>query len=186
MNGGCVLRIDPLPPEHAASIAPANVKATKEGSRFMLVLLRVGFRWVLSAFLLPAAFSVAGPAAAAASVPCAGADPAIVSAGVQGTSSDGRINRYSIAIRVVNLGRATQPSNVLQSVEIYQNGIKLDTKGLPPLRPGQAYSFPYVFQRSIDAGEGTSTLALKLVMRQPSPPGKQDCNASNDAYTVTF
>ncbi len=121
-----------------------------------------------------------------ASAGCAGADPAIASARVQSTNSDGRVNRYSLAIRVVNLGRAKQPSNVLQSVEIYQNDIKLDTKGLPPLRPGQAYSFIYVFQRSIDAGVGTSTLALKLVMRQPSPPGKQDCNAGNDSYTVTF
>jgi hypothetical protein len=27
---------------------------------------------------------------------------------------------------------------------------------------------------------------LKLVMRQPSPPGNMDCNAANDTYTVTF
>ncbi|HEX5274899.1 MAG TPA: hypothetical protein VFW34_06460 [Candidatus Rubrimentiphilum sp.] len=121
-----------------------------------------------------------------ASSGCRGADPAIVSARVHGTTSDGRINRYALAIRVANLGSAKQPSNVLQSVEIYQNGIKLDAKGLPPLRPGQSYSFTYIFQRSTDAGEGTSTLALKLVMRQPSPPGKQDCNAGNDTYSITF
>ncbi len=151
----------------------------------MNMLLTVGFRRVLSLLLLAAAFTLARPAAGAA-VPCAGADPAIVSARVQGTNSDGRVNRYSLAIRVANLGRLKQPSNVLQSVEIYQNDIKLDTKGLPPLRPGQAYSFTYVFQRSVDAGEGTSTLALKLVMRRPTPPGKQDCNAANDSYTITF
>ncbi len=152
----------------------------------MNMLLTVGFRRVLSLLLLPAAFTLVRPGAGAAATPCAGADPAIVSARVQGTNSDGRINRYSLAIRVTNLGRSKQPSNVLQSVEIYQNDIKLDAKGLPPLRPGQSYSFTYIFQRSIDAGEGTSTLALKLVMRQPSPPGKQDCNASNDAYSITF
>jgi hypothetical protein len=129
--------------------------------------------------LIPASTSFAAAA-------CLGADPAIVSARVQGTNTDGRVNRYSLVIRVMNLGRAKQPSNVLQSVEIYQNDIKLDTKGLPPLRPGQVYSFTYVFQRSVDAGEGTSTLALKLVMRQPSPPGAQDCNAGNDSYTVMF
>lgn len=152
----------------------------------MNMLLTVGFRRVLSLLLLAVAFVLALPAGGTAATPCAGADPAIVAARVQGTNSDGRVNRYSLAIRVANLGRAKQPSNVLQSVEIYQNDIKLDTKGLPPLRPGQAYTFTYVFQRSTDAGEGTSTLALKLVMRQPSPPGKQDCNAGNDAYTVTF
>lgn len=121
-----------------------------------------------------------------ANAACIGADPAIVSAHVKGITNDGQVNRYTLNIRVINFGNLKQPSNVLQSVEIYQNGIKLDTKGLPPLRPHQAYAFPYVFQRSIDAGDGTSTLALKLVMRQPSPPGKQDCNAANDSYSVTF
>jgi hypothetical protein len=121
-----------------------------------------------------------------ANAACVGADPAIVSAHVKSITADGQVNRYTLNVRVINFGSLKQPSNVLQSVEIYQNGIKLDTKGLPPLRPHQAYSFPYVFQRSIDAGDGTSTLVLKLVMRQPSPPGKQDCNASNDRYSVTF
>ncbi len=152
----------------------------------MNMLLTVGFRRVLSLLLLVVAFALVRPAPGAAATPCAGADPAIVSARVQSPNSDGRVNRYTLAIRVVNLGRANQPSNVLQSVEIYQNDIKRDTKGLPPLRPGQAYTFTYVFQRSVDAGQGTSTLALKLVMRQPSPPGKQDCNADNDSYSVTF
>jgi len=121
-----------------------------------------------------------------ANAACIGADPAIVSAHVKGITTDGHVNRYTLNIRVINFGNLKQPSNVLQSVEIYQNGIKLDTKGVPPLGPHQAYSFPYVFQRSINAGDGTSTLALKLVMRQPSPPGKQDCNAANDRYSVTF
>lgn len=117
---------------------------------------------------------------------CAGADPAIVSASVQSTNSDGRVSRYSLAVRVVNLGRAKQPSNLLQSIDVYENGIKLDTKGLPPLRPGQGYTFRYVYQRSTDAGAGTTELHLQLSVRQPSPPGKQDCNAANDAFTVTF
>ena len=59
-------------------------------------------------------------------------------------------------------------------------------KGLPPLRPGQAYTFAYVYQRSVDAGTGTTYLQLRLTVHQPVPPGKQDCNAANDAYTVTF
>jgi hypothetical protein len=136
---------------------------------------------LLFAFLASALVS-SGVAHAA----CSGADPAILSAGVHSTNSDGRVNRYSIAIRVVNLGRSKQPSNLLQSVDVYENGIKLDTKGLPPLRPGQAYTFTYVYQRSTDAGTGTTELHLNLTVHQPSPPGKQDCNAGNDAYTVTF
>lgn len=184
--GEAVADEDPFPPEHAASIAPANVKVMKEESRFMLVLLTVGFRRVLSLFLLTAALALARPAAGAAATSCSGADPAILSARVQGTTSDGSVNRYSLAIRVANLGRAKQPSNVLQSVEIYENGIKLDTKGLPPLRPGQSYTFVYVYQRSTDAGAGTTELHLTLTVSHPSPAGRQDCNASNDAYTVTF
>ena len=151
----------------------------------MIAMLTVSLRRVLSLLLIPAIFGLIHAPAGLASA-CKGADPAIVSAVVKGITSDGRVNRYALNIRVVNFGSMKQPSNVLQSVEIYQNDIKLDTKGLPPLRPGQSYSFTYVFQRSIDAGTGTSTLTLKLVMRQPSPPGKQDCNAANDTYTVTF
>ena len=92
---------------------------------------------------------------------CIGADPALVSAHVKGITNDGHVNRYTLNIRVINFGNLKQPSNVLQSVEIYQNGIKLDTKGLPPLRPHQAYSFPYVFQRSIDAGDGHIDLSAQ-------------------------
>jgi hypothetical protein len=136
--------------------------------------------------LLFAFLAFAQALSGAAQAGCSGADPAIVSARVQNTNSDGRVNRYSISIRVVNLGRSKQPSNLLQSVDIYENGIKLDTKGLPPLRPGQAYSFTYMYQRSTDAGGGTTELNLNLTVHQPSPAGKQDCSASNDAYTVTF
>src|SRR6266436_1168768 len=78
---------------------------------------------------------------------CAGADPAIVSASAKSMTSDGQINKYAVNVRVANLGRKNQPSNLLQSVEIWQNDVKLDVKGLPPLRPGQSYSFAYVYQR---------------------------------------
>ena len=117
---------------------------------------------------------------------CAGADPAIVSASARNMTSDGQVNRYAVNVRVTNLGRRNQPSNLLQSVEIWQNDIKLDVKGLPPLRAGQSTSFTYIYQRSSDAGAGTSDLTLKLTMRKPSPPGKMDCNPNNDTATVTF
>jgi hypothetical protein len=138
---------------------------------------------VLGTLALVALTQTSAPAARAA---CAGADPAIVSAAVKGMTSDGRVNKYAVSIRVVNLGRMNQPSNLLQSVEIWQNDIKLDMKGLPPLKAGQSYTFSYVYQRSTDAGQGTSDLALRLTMRQPSPPGNMDCNPNNDRATVTF
>ncbi len=152
----------------------------------MIAMLTVARRRVLSLFLVPAILGLVAASGGMAKAGCQGADPAIVSAAVKGITSDGRVNRYALRIRVVNVGNTRQPSNLLQSVEIYENDIKLDTKGLPPLKPRQAYSFTYVYQRSVDAGDGTSTLTLKLVIRQPSPPGNQDCNAANDKYTVTF
>jgi hypothetical protein len=117
---------------------------------------------------------------------CTGADPAIVSASAKSMMSNGQVNKYAVNIRVVNLGRKNQPSNLLQSVEIWQNDVKLDMKGLPPLKAGQSYSFTYVYQRSTDAGAGTSDLTLKLTMRQPSPAGNMDCNPNNDTTSVTF
>jgi len=140
-------------------------------------------QWILGTLALVALTQTSVSVARAA---CSGADPAIVSATAKGPTSDGQINRYAVNIRVANLGRMKQPSNLLQSVEIWQNGIKLDVKGLPPLKPGQSYAFTYVYQRSADAGVGTSTLNLKLTMRQPSPPGNMDCNPNNDNRTVTF
>lgn len=135
---------------------------------------------VLAMLALVALAQTSAPAA------CTGADPAIVSASAKSMTSDGQVNRYAVTVRVTNLGRRNQPSNLLQSVEIWQDGVKLDVKGLPPLKAGQSTSFTYMYQRSADAGAGTTDLALKLTMRQPSPPGNMDCNAGNDSATVTF
>src|SRR5713101_6412491 len=100
-----------------------------------------------------AALALVALAQSSAFAACAGADPAIVSASAKSMTSDGQVNRYAVNIRVTNVGRRNQPSNLLQSVEIWQNDVKLDMKGLPPLRAGQSYSFTYVYQRSADAGE---------------------------------
>lgn len=135
---------------------------------------------VLATLALVALAQTAAPAA------CTGADPAIVSASAKSMTSDGQVNRYAVNVRVQNLGRRNQPSNLLQSVEIWQNDIKLDRKGLPPLKAGQSYSFTYIYQRSTDAGTGTSELTLRLKVSKPSPAGNMDCNPNNDSTTVTF
>jgi hypothetical protein len=117
---------------------------------------------------------------------CAGADPAIVSVAVSGVTSDGKVNRYLVKGNVVNVGRRKQASNVLQFVDIFQNDIKLDAKSIPPLKPRQSFTFSFVFQRSTDAGTGTSDLVFQLDMRNPSPAGSQNCDAANDRRTLTF
>jgi subtilase family serine protease len=122
----------------------------------------------------------------AAAATCAGADPALVSVKVQNVAGNGSVDHYTLVGRVTNLGAAKQASNVLQFVDIYQYEARLEDRGVPPLAPGQSYTFSYDWQRASDAGNGTTTLRFKLRMTSPSPPGNQDCNLGNDTYSVTF
>ncbi len=135
------------------------------------------FRIMIIALLMSAQTDTAS-----ASTTCAGADPAIASVVVKGAHSGGGLNRYQLSGTIVNVGRAAQPSNTLQFVDIYKGSEKLDSKGIPPLNSGQSYTFSYVSVRSSDAGKGTTSLTFRLDVRQAS----QDCSTSNDRYTVTF
>jgi hypothetical protein len=117
---------------------------------------------------------------------CSGADPAIVSAAVQGVTPSGGLNIYHIVGTVENLGHAKQASSMLQFVEIYFDRNKVDTRGIPPLAPGGKYSFGYDFKRATDAADGSSHIRFQLSFRQPTPPGSQDCSAGNDVYRLTF
>jgi hypothetical protein len=123
-----------------------------------------------------------------ASAACAGADPAITSVSVKSVTQGGPggVNRYNIAGTVVNVGTEGQLSNVLHFVNIYENGDKLDSRGVPPLRPGQSYTFSYAVLRSVDAGKGTGILSFRLNVGQSSVPGREDCNLSNDSFTLRF
>jgi hypothetical protein len=94
------------------------------------------------------------------------------------------VNRYNIVGTVVNAGSEGHASNVLQFVDIYENGDKLDSRGIPPLKPGQSYTFSYAVMRSADAGKGTGILSFRLDMRQLS--SREDCNLSNDSFTLRF
>jgi len=139
----------------------------------MNTVLTIGCGRVLSVVLLPLLLA------------CHGADPA-VRAVQTGMSADGGINHYMISISVTNRGHKKQASNVLQFVDIFENDIKRDTRSIPPLAPGQAFKTTYVYNRSADAGAGTTTLMLRLKMRQPISPGVANCSTANDNATVTF
>ncbi len=117
---------------------------------------------------------------------CAGADPAIVSVGVKNVTRDGALNTYHITGTVTNVGSQAQANNVLQFVDIYMAEQKLDAKSIPPLAAGQSYTFTYDYQRSPDAGAGSTHLRFQIEVRQPSPAGSQDCNPSNGTYTLTL
>ena len=87
----------------------------------------------------------------------------------------------NVAITVENVGTAKQPGNTLQSVEIYQSETKTGTKGIPPLRPGQSYTFVYSFARSSEAAARSTSLRLRFVVA--SPPGIE-CVTSNDKFRL--
>jgi hypothetical protein len=111
---------------------------------------------------------------------CAGADPAVVSVVVKGMKPDGNINRYTLSGRVVNLGSSRQDSNTLQFVEIYRGSTKIDSRGVPPLRPGQSYTFEYVSSRSAQSGAQTTALGFRMSSTS------QSCNADNGTTMVRF
>jgi hypothetical protein len=115
---------------------------------------------------------------------CTGADVAVTSVVVKAMSSNGRLNRYRLLAKVVNLGKVAQPSNTLQFVDIYKGRAKQDSRGIPPLKPGQSYTFEYVATRSAQAGSQTTALAFRMNVR--SPRGAQDCNTGNGITMVRF
>ena len=137
--------------------------------------------------VLTAALVLACTPAALAASPCTGADPALTSAAVKNVTTDGGINHYTISGVVTNVGTAKQASNVLQFVDIYRDREKMDNIGIPPLKPGQSYTYSWTFDRSTGAGQGTTRLHLRL--RMTNPPGgspSQNCNADNDTRVIQF
>jgi hypothetical protein len=124
---------------------------------------------------------MAAAAVAPGGAACAGADPAITTASVKSTTPNGGLDDIRVAVTVRNLGSQKQPLNTLQSVAIYQDATKVGMKGVPPLAPGQSYTFVYDLQRSRSAGTDTTPLRFHLVVKQPAGG---DCDASNDDYRL--
>jgi hypothetical protein len=112
---------------------------------------------------------------------CAGANPAITSVAVKNMTSDGKLNTYHIVGTVTNLGSQGQPANTLQFVDIFAETDKHDNRGIPPLATGQSYTFDYDWQRSVDAGNGTTVMHFQLHIRQGA-----NCNPANGSKIITF
>ncbi len=112
--------------------------------------------------------------------PCAGALPAISSVAVDRTTQVGEINDYTLRVSVLNRGDLSQAGNVLQSVDIYRDGTKVDQKGVPPLKAGGTYTFLYSFQRNSDAGDGTTTFTFRM-----DPRTANGCDSSGDRYDLS-
>jgi hypothetical protein len=122
----------------------------------------------------------------ALAAPCNGVDLAVGTVSVKSVSTSGGLNRYNITGTVSNIGSESQGSDALQSVDIYQGNSKLDSKSIPPLAAGHAFTFSYVSERASDAGTGTTHLRFQLNVTHPSPADSQVCNMANDSFTLTF
>ena len=134
------------------------------------------FRLVLSAAIVVA---TTGSLSAAT---CAGSDPTIASVAVKNVTQTAGLNNYDIQGTVTNASGTAQPKNLLQSVDVYLGSEKLDAKSIPPLGPGQSATFDYTFQRSKDAGTGTTTLHFVVDLHN----GAADCAANAHTNDVTF
>ncbi len=119
--------------------------------------------------------------ALASGATCPGADPAITKVTTSQVAG-GDVTAYTLIVTVANLGSVRQPSNTLQSVVIYLDGQKKDVKGLPPLGPGQTYSFPYVVHRSADAAPGSTSVRFHIVQIQPAGA----CSDANDTKRIVI
>lgn len=139
------------------------------------------FRIAIFVLLTVTSTSAAGMAAGT----CAGPDPSLGKVAVGSVTTSGNLNNYHITGTVTNVGGATQAKDVLQSVDIYMADQKLDAKSIPPLAAGQSATFDYVYQRSKDAGQGTTRLRFVLDMHNPSGTA-QDCSTQDDQTEVQF
>ena len=89
---------------------------------------------------------------------CTTPSPALATVAVQRVERTPYLNLYHVRVTVTNRGNQSQAGNALQFVDVTQYGDRLDDKGIPPLRPGESYSWTYVWKRSADAGSGTTPL----------------------------
>ena len=137
---------------------------------------------MISTFILAFALQTA---AGGATVACSGPHPAITSVNVKGVTESAGLNNFEIAATVTNDGTAPMAKDTLLFVDMYTStGEKLDAKGIQPMGPGGSQTVTYVFQRSRDAGNGTTKLRFALDQRQPA--ATQGCATASDSFPLTF
>lgn len=111
------------------------------------------------------------------------ANPSIVSTTVQSVTTNGRLSHITVAVTVENLGSIKQPSNLLQSLDVLQDGEKTGRIGLQPLRPHGSQKVTYGFDRSADADTGSTELTFVLDMNGRSG-STIDCRAGRESATI--
>ena len=111
------------------------------------------------------------------------ANPSIMSAHVRSVMPHDGLNHYTIAISVKNVGNLKQASNLLQSVVVLQDGNKVGKIGLQPLAPQQTQTVNYGFDRSVDAGTGTTSFEFMLDFNGSSG-STTSCHAGKETFNL--
>ncbi len=128
-------------------------------------------------------FSLVPAGASAATASCVGPNPSITHVAVQNKYNNRGVTRYQLVGTVTNVGSESQPSNVLQFVDIYdaQTGVKLDSRGIPPLTVGGTYTFTYAWLRASESAAGSTTLTFRFHVT-----AGMNCHMYQRGYTLTF
>lgn len=121
-------------------------------------------------------------AAALAGGSCA--NPSIQSASIQSVTTNGPLKHYTIAITVQNQGNVRQPSNLLQSLDVFQDGQKVGRIGLQPLGPKRSQKVTYSFDRAADANVGTTDLTFTIDTNGRSG-NNVDCHAGDESFMIS-
>ena len=118
------------------------------------------------------------PILAVTSSACAG--PAITNAVAAQAGTNGDLTTYDVTVRVKNVGPASEPDSLLQSVQVFQDQTKVDQKGTQPLAAGASETVHYQFSRSSEAEAGSTHLHFRLVLSDPHGTPFSDCTPNND------
>jgi len=97
-----------------------------------------------------------------AATACSGGRIAVVSAKASAPTTDqSGVAHYKVSVTVKNKG-ARQPGNALDSVVMYQQETRTDTKGLQPLAAGGTQTVWFAFVRNADTEAGSTNLKFSV------------------------
>lgn len=130
---------------------------------------------LLAALTLPILAMTSGAA-------CAG--PTITNAVASQAGNNGNLTSYDVAVTVKNTGSATEPSSLLQSVQVFQDATKVDQKGTQPLAAGAHTTVHYRFSRSSEAEAGSTHLFFRLVLSDPHGTPFTNCTSASNSFRL--
>jgi hypothetical protein len=134
-----------------------------------------------------AIFAVAQIPIGVSAANCLAGSPEVATVAIQRVDRLPNLNLYHVRVTVTNRGNETQAGNTLQFVDVTQYGDRLDDKGVPPLGPGESYSWTYVWKRSADAGKGTTPLNFRYRLYQPYQSSQlSNACVANTAQGINF